>query len=114
MKTRCAARAENTTNGIAKKETNRIDPASISQHRALPDELESYSSTAAKKQRPRKNPPLCGGGSQRMTSQPGATGHFGPYGGRFVPKVLMAPLEELDRAYRETSADPKFQAELAD
>src|SRR5690348_7741701 len=49
-----------------------------------------------------------------MTSQPDATGHFGPYGGRFVPEVLMAPLEELDRAYREASADPKFQAELAD
>ena len=27
-------------------------------------------------------------------SQPDATGHFGPYGGRFVPEVLMAPLEE--------------------
>jgi tryptophan synthase beta chain len=28
-----------------------------------------------------------------VTSQPDATGHFGPYGGRFVPEVLMAPLE---------------------
>jgi tryptophan synthase beta chain len=28
-------------------------------------------------------------------TQPDATGHFGPYGGRFVPEVLMAPLEEL-------------------
>ncbi len=36
-----------------------------------------------------------------MTSQPDATGHFGPYGGRFVPEVLMAPLEELEHAYRE-------------
>jgi tryptophan synthase beta chain len=48
------------------------------------------------------------------TSQPDSTGHFGPYGGRFVPEVLMAPLEELERAYREASADPKFQAELDD
>src|SRR5580765_2635456 len=48
-----------------------------------------------------------------MTSQPDATGHFGPYGGRFVPEVLMAPLEELERAYHAASADPAFQAELA-
>ena len=49
-----------------------------------------------------------------ITSQPDATGHFGPYGGRFVPEVLMAPLEELERAYREARADPAFQAELTD
>src|SRR5512143_166610 len=49
-----------------------------------------------------------------MTSQPDATGHFGPYGGRFVPEVLMAPLEELEQAYRSASSDPGFQAELAD
>ena len=48
------------------------------------------------------------------TSQPDSTGHFGPYGGRFVPEVLMAPLEELERAYREASVDPQFQSELAD
>ena len=49
-----------------------------------------------------------------ITSQPDATGHFGPYGGRFVPEVLMAPLEELEQAYHAVSADPAFQAELAD
>ena len=49
-----------------------------------------------------------------VTSQPDATGHFGPYGGRFVPEVLMSPLEELERAYCEASADPAFQEELAD
>lgn len=49
-----------------------------------------------------------------ITSQPDRTGHFGPYGGRFVPEVLMAPVEELDRAYRQAAADPTFQAELAD
>jgi len=49
-----------------------------------------------------------------VTSQPDATGHFGPYGGRFVPEVLMSPLEELERAYCEASGDPAFQAELAD
>ena len=46
-------------------------------------------------------------------SQPDATGHFGPYGGRFVPEVLMAPLEELESAYRQASADPAYKAELA-
>jgi tryptophan synthase beta chain len=49
-----------------------------------------------------------------VTSQPDATGHFGPYGGRFVPEVLMAPLEELERAYCAAAKDPAFQAELAD
>src|SRR5579862_9419893 len=50
----------------------------------------------------------------QVTSQPDATGHFGPYGGRFVPEVLMAPLEELEQAYRAASSDPAFQAELTD
>jgi tryptophan synthase beta chain len=43
---------------------------------------------------------------------PDAGGHFGPYGGRFVPEVLMAPLEELERTYLEARGDPQFQAEL--
>jgi tryptophan synthase beta chain len=45
---------------------------------------------------------------------PDARGHFGPYGGRFVPETLMAPLEELERAYAEARQDPAFQAELDD
>ena len=49
-----------------------------------------------------------------ITSQPDSTGHFGPYGGRFVPEILMTPLEELERAYLEARNDPAFQAELAD
>jgi tryptophan synthase beta chain len=49
-----------------------------------------------------------------MTSEPDRTGHFGPYGGRFVPEVLMAPLEELERAYTEACTDTAFQSELAD
>src|SRR5579863_10202476 len=52
--------------------------------------------------------------TSQVTSEPDATGHFGPYGGRFVPEVLMAPLEELERAYRAASADPAFHAELDD
>src|SRR6202022_676320 len=53
-------------------------------------------------------------GSTMITSQPDATGHFGPYGGRFVSQVLMAPLEWLEQAYRPAPADPTFQAELTD
>jgi len=49
-----------------------------------------------------------------MTAQPDAGGHFGPYGGRFVPEVLMSPLEEVEAAYLEARGDPAFQAELND
>ena len=45
-------------------------------------------------------------------SQPDAGGHFGPYGGRYVPEVLMSPLEELQRTYAEAKQDPAFQEEL--
>ena len=47
-----------------------------------------------------------------MTSQPDAGGHFGTYGGRYVPEVLMTPLEDLERAFLEAREDPAFQAEL--
>ncbi|MGE5488478.1 MAG: pyridoxal-phosphate dependent enzyme, partial [bacterium] len=43
---------------------------------------------------------------------PDATGHFGPYGGRFVPETLMAPLDELEAAYFAAREDPAFRAEL--
>ncbi|HWV26556.1 MAG TPA: tryptophan synthase subunit beta [Aeromicrobium sp.] len=46
-------------------------------------------------------------------AQPDATGHFGRFGGRFMPEALVAPLEELDRAWTEAKADPAFTAELA-
>ena len=45
---------------------------------------------------------------------PDAGGHFGPYGGRYVPEVLMAPLEQLEQAYLEARLDPAFQTELKD
>jgi tryptophan synthase beta chain len=48
------------------------------------------------------------------TVQPDSSGHFGPYGGRFVPEVLMAPLEEIEHAYDEARVDGRFQAELKD
>jgi tryptophan synthase beta chain len=43
---------------------------------------------------------------------PDALGRFGPYGGRYVPETLVAPLEELERAYNEARQDSKFQSEL--
>jgi tryptophan synthase beta chain len=43
---------------------------------------------------------------------PDKRGHFGPFGGKFVPETLMAPLEELERAYLSTKKDREFQAEL--
>jgi tryptophan synthase beta chain len=43
---------------------------------------------------------------------PDARGHFGPYGGMFVPETLMHPLDELRRAYERYRADPTFLAEL--
>jgi len=49
-----------------------------------------------------------------MTPQPDQGGHFGPYGGRYVPEVLMAPIEELEAAYLAARDDPAFQTELAD
>jgi tryptophan synthase beta chain len=49
-----------------------------------------------------------------IVSQPDAAGHFGPYGGRYVPEVLMAPLEELEQAYINSRTDTAFQAELKD
>jgi tryptophan synthase beta chain len=43
---------------------------------------------------------------------PDALGHFGPYGGRYVPEILMSPLDELERAYAEARRDPAFETEL--
>jgi len=45
-------------------------------------------------------------------TQPDAGGHFGPYGGRYVPEVLMSPLEELETTYLAARQDPAFHKEL--
>jgi tryptophan synthase beta chain len=47
-------------------------------------------------------------------SLPDSGGHFGPYGGRYVPETLMAPLDELEKAYHAARRDPAFDAELQD
>jgi tryptophan synthase beta chain len=50
---------------------------------------------------------------QKVLSQvPDATGHYGPYGGMFVPETLMAPLHELTAEYAKACADPSFKSEL--
>ncbi len=48
----------------------------------------------------------------KPATQPDALGHWGRYGGRFVPETLMAPLEELTAAYEAARADESFQQEL--
>jgi len=47
-----------------------------------------------------------------ITSVPDAHGHFGPYGGRFVPETLMSALLDLEREYEIARKDPAFQKEL--
>ncbi|MGI9065767.1 MAG: tryptophan synthase subunit beta [Pyrinomonadaceae bacterium] len=44
--------------------------------------------------------------------QPDSRGYWGPYGGRFVPETLMAPLEELLKAYAAARLDHDFQREF--
>jgi tryptophan synthase beta chain len=43
---------------------------------------------------------------------PAARGHFGDYGGRFVPETLIPALDELEAAWRSAWADPEFHREL--
>jgi len=47
-----------------------------------------------------------------FTQGPDETGHFGPYGGRFVAETLMPLVLSLEKAYDEASADPAFAAEM--
>ncbi|MBC8141054.1 MAG: tryptophan synthase subunit beta, partial [Armatimonadetes bacterium] len=49
-----------------------------------------------------------------FTSEPDALGHFGRYGGRYVPETLIPALDELAAEYERAKADPAFRAELAD
>ena len=47
-----------------------------------------------------------------LPSVPDATGHFGQYGGMFVPETLMAPLQELAEEYERARVDDEFQREF--
>ena len=50
--------------------------------------------------------------SATTATLPDAEGHFGPYGGRYVPETLMHPLKELEDEYFRSQTDPEFQQEL--
>jgi tryptophan synthase beta chain len=47
-----------------------------------------------------------------MRRDPDSRGYFGEFGGRYVPETLVAPVEELERAYFAVREDPEFSAEL--
>jgi tryptophan synthase beta chain len=46
------------------------------------------------------------------TSMPDAEGHFGQFGGRYVPETLVHPLQQLEAEYFRAQQDPAFQKEL--
>lgn len=48
----------------------------------------------------------------KVAEVPDSTGHFGKYGGMFVPETLMAPLQELSAEYARAKEDPEFRREL--
>ena len=45
---------------------------------------------------------------------PDSRGYYGPYGGRFVPETLVAPVADLETAYLAARSDSTFRATLAD
>ena len=49
----------------------------------------------------------------RADPVPDALGHFGPYGGRFVPETLVSALEELELEYQKARIDPEFRKEFS-
>jgi tryptophan synthase beta chain len=50
--------------------------------------------------------------AELLANTPDSHGHFGDFGGRFVSETLIAALDELERLYKQLSADPDFQREL--
>ena len=46
-------------------------------------------------------------------TQPNKKGHFGEYGGMYVPETLMEPLNDLTRIFKDSIKDPAFKKELA-
>ncbi|NBV21181.1 MAG: tryptophan synthase subunit beta [Proteobacteria bacterium] len=51
--------------------------------------------------------------SATTATVPDAHGHFGPFGGRYVPETLVHPLQELEDEYFRAQQDPEFQRELS-
>src|SRR5574341_1566822 len=50
--------------------------------------------------------------SGATSARPADAGHFGPYGGRFVPETLVFALDQLEEEYRRARSDPAFEREL--
>jgi tryptophan synthase beta chain len=48
----------------------------------------------------------------QSTAFPDATGHFGPYGGVYVPETLIGALQQLESEYTKAKSDPAFRSEL--
>ena len=48
----------------------------------------------------------------RLATLPDSTGHYGPFGGRYVPETLMQPLIELEQEYLQMRKDPIYREEL--
>ena len=66
----------------------------------------AHPAPAARSRRPAVTAPSA------VSVQPDAGGHFGPYGGRFVPEALVDALDELTHAFLAARADPAFGSEL--
>ncbi len=47
-----------------------------------------------------------------MQSIPDQQGHFGPFGGRYIAETLMAPVREVEEAYKAAKVDPAFAEEV--
>ena len=52
--------------------------------------------------------------SSAVQTWPDVRGRFGPYGGRYVPETLMAPLEELEQAYAAARASPASSSDCCE
>jgi len=50
--------------------------------------------------------------TEASKTNPDAGGHWGRYGGRYVPETLMAPLEELTEAFEAARAEESFRSEF--
>jgi tryptophan synthase beta chain len=57
-------------------------------------------------------PRMSDGVTARSAHEPDAGGHFGAYGGRYVPEALMAVIEEVTAEYDKARVDPAFLSEL--
>ncbi|MDN5727383.1 MAG: pyridoxal-phosphate dependent enzyme, partial [Propionibacteriales bacterium] len=51
-------------------------------------------------------------GEQRQLTWPDETGHYGQFGGKFIPEALRAATDELEVAFAEAMADAEFTTEL--